>query len=512
MEKTRYKILLIDDDKLDQAAFKRLVKTENLPYDCTIAGSVSQAREKLANSKFDIVIVDYLLGDGTAFDVFEFIKDTPTIFVTGAGTEELAIKALKSYAYDYLIKDVDRNYLKVLPKIINNAVAHKEAEQQLNNYHQNLELLVRERTEQLETEKEFMSVTLKSMGDGVIAVNAEKQITIFNKIAENLTGRRFEKVEDKCVDDVFKLINEQSKEPVESPIDKALRSGRIESGSDQDCLVAKDGTERPIAATAGPIQKNDGTMIGVVMVIRDVSREREIDRMKTNFISSVSHELRTPLTSIKAYTATILRDPDMPKKIRNQFLTIIDEESNRLAKLIEDLLEVSKIESGTAEMSKQNVYIGGVINQVLSALQPLADNKHIRIKYEQQDKFLALAGDKLKIQSVVTNLLNNAIKFTSEFGHVTVSVRRTEYELGISVSDTGVGIPTEALPRIFDRFYRVYRPGEQISGTGLGLAIVKKIVDMHGGRIEVESDEGQGSTFTVYLPLATEPAQTCTTQ
>jgi len=253
-------------------------------------------------------------------------------------------------------------------------------------------------------------------------------------------------------------------------------------------------------------------MIGVVMVIRDVSREREIDRMKTNFISSVSHELRTPLTSIKAYTATILRDPDMPKKIRNQFLTIIDEESNRLAKLIEDLLEVSKIESGTAEMSKQNVYIGGVINQVLSALQPLADNKHIRIKYEQQDKFLALAGDKLKIQSVVTNLLNNAIKFTSEFGHVTVSVRRTEYELGISVSDTGVGIPTEALPRIFDRFYRVYRPGEQISGTGLGLAIVKKIVDMHGGRIEVESDEGQGSTFTVYLPLATEPAQTCTTQ
>jgi len=194
MEKTRYKILLIDDDKLDQAAFKRLVKTENLPYDCTIAGSVSQAREKLANSKFDIVIVDYLLGDGTAFDVFEFIKDTPTIFVTGAGTEELAIKALKSYAYDYLIKDVDRNYLKVLPKIINNAVAHKEAEQQLNNYHQNLELLVRERTEQLETEKEFMSVTLKSMGDGVIAVNAEKQITIFNKIAENLTGRRLRKL------------------------------------------------------------------------------------------------------------------------------------------------------------------------------------------------------------------------------------------------------------------------------------------------------------------------------
>ncbi len=503
MENSRHKVLLVEDDKLDQMAFKRLVEKDNLPFDYTIAGSVSQARSILADNKFDVVIVDYLLGDGTAFDVFDWIVDTPAIFATGAGTEELAIKAMKSHACDYLIKDPERNYLKVLPKVIKNAISHKRARQQLKEYHENLEALVSERTEQLAAEKELVSVTLASMADGVIAVDAEKRIILFNKVAENLTGWEIHAAQGKCLDDVFQIINEQTKQPIESPVEKALSSGQIESGTDQDCLVAKDAGMRPIAVTAAPIRKNDGTMLGVVIVLRDVSREREIDRMKTNFVSSVSHELRTPLTSIKAYTATILRDPDMPKKIKNEFLTIIDQESNRLAKLIENLLEVSKIESGTIETDRQNVYVASVLDQALAALQPLADDKNVRLKYDQDDKLLALAGDKSKIQSVVTNLLNNAIKFTPEYGQVSVSVRQKGYELVISVSDTGVGIPKEALPRIFDRFYRVYRPGEQIQGTGLGLAIVKKIVTIHNGRIEVESEEGEGSTFTVYLPVAT---------
>jgi len=502
MTGSKYKILLIEDDKLDRMAFERLVEKQNLPYDYTIANSVAQAKNILENENFDIVIVDYLLGDGTAFDVFNFITDTPAIFATGAGTEELAIKAMKSHAYDYLIKDPDRNYLKVLPTVIKNAVNHKHAEQQLKKYHENLEVLVAERTAQLAAEKDLVSVTLSSMGDGVIAVDAEKRIMLFNKIAENLTGWKLHEAQGKNVDKIFHLCDEQTKKSVQSPIDRALRSGQIETACDKDCLVAKDGTCRSIAATAAPIRNNEQTMIGVVMVIRDVSREREIDRMKTNFVSSVSHELRTPLTSIKAYTATILRDPDMPKKIRNEFLTIIDEESNRLAKLVENLLEVSKIESGTAELTQQNVDIAAVIEQVLSTLQPLADEKNVRLKYEPTDELMTLPADRTRICSVVTNLINNAIKFTPQYGQVTVEIERKGYELVIKVSDTGVGIPKEALPRIFDRFYRVYRTGEQIQGTGLGLAIVKKIVAMHNGRIEVESKPQEGSTFTVYLPVA----------
>jgi signal transduction histidine kinase len=240
------------------------------------------------------------------------------------------------------------------------------------------------------------------------------------------------------------------------------------------------------------------------MVLRDVSREREIDNMKKDFISSVSHELHTPLTSIKAYTAAILRDPNMPEQTRRQFLGIIDEESNRLASLVEDLLEISRIESSTVKITRQDIDIAAAVKRALSALRPLADKKNIQLKTDIAEGLTGLLDDPDKIQSVFTNLIDNSIKFTPEYGQVSVSVFQREQELVICVSDTGIGIPREALPKIFGRFYRVHRPDKQIQGTGLGLAIVKEIVTMHAGRIEVESEVNHGAAFTVFLPLDTQ--------
>jgi len=188
MEGTKYKVLLIEDDKLDRMAFLRMAEDKQLPYGCTVVGSVSQAKTILASERFDIIIVDYLLGDGTAFDVLNSITDTPTIFATGAGNEELAVKAMKAGACDYLIKDPTHSYLKVLPQIIKNAISHKKAQDELKKYHHRLEELVKERTDQLAEEKELLSVTLSSMGDAVIAVDAGKRIILFNTIAEDLTG------------------------------------------------------------------------------------------------------------------------------------------------------------------------------------------------------------------------------------------------------------------------------------------------------------------------------------
>ncbi len=504
MDDTRYKVLLIEDDKIDRVAFKRLVRDENLPYDYMIAGCVSEAQNILSSNEFDVAIIDYLLGDGTAFDLLDSMADTPVIFATGAGNEELAVKAMKAGACDYLIKDFKRNYLKVLPEVMKNAISHKKAQDELKQYHNHLELLVKERTEQLAAEKELLSVTLSSMGDGVIAVDAGKRITLFNKVAENLLGWQLEQVRGKSVDEILRVINEQTEDVVESPIDKVISSGQIEMGSDRDALITRDGGERPITTTAAPIRKNGGTVIGVVVVLHDVSREREVDNMKTDFISSVSHELRTPLTSVKAYTATILRDPNMLEQTKRQFLGIIDEESNRLASLVEDLLEISRIESGTVKIARQDVYIADAIKSVLSALGPLADKKKIQLKADIADGLTGLPGDPDKIQSVFTNLISNSIKFTPEYGQISVSVFQKEQEVVIRVSDTGMGIPKESLPKIFGRFYRVHRPGKQIQGTGLGLAIVKEIVAMHAGRIEVESEVNQGTTFTVFLPLDTQ--------
>lgn len=621
-QNTRYKMLLIEDDKLDQMAFKRSVAEQKLPYDYKIAPSVSEAHDILASEHFDIIISDYALGDGTAFDILNSVKTTPIVLTTGTGNEEIAVKAWRAGARDYLVKDLERNYLKALPITVENAIDHKKTEEQVRllsgaitstddsvyitdmqdriifvnrafcetygyeqeevigkncsifwkansltpdttnsyltaagwegeSYHQrkdgntfpvsltnsviqdsngndvaivtvarditeskqaemelkkyrdNLEALVKERTEQLATEKELLSVTLSSMSDGVIVVDAEKRIMLFNTVAENLTGWKSEEVQGKLVDEILQIINERTKETVESSIGKALTSGNTEAGTDQDVLIAKHGRECPISATAAPIHKN-GTIVGIVMALRDVSREREIDHMKTDFVSSVSHELRTPLASVKAYTATILRDNNMPEQTRYEFLNIIDEESNRLANLIESLLEISRIESGTVKIVQEPVDVAAVINQISLALQPLADKKNIQLKTDISDELVQLLGDESKIQSIVTNIVNNAIKFTPENGKVSVSVRNQNEELVIRVSDTGIGIPKEALPKIFDRFYRVLQTRKQIQGTGLGLAIAKEIVTMHGGRIEVESKVGQGTTFTVFLPLQTE--------
>ena len=507
IKEERYSVLLIEDDEVDQMAFKMAVKKDNLPYDYAAAASVAEAADLLKSRAFDIVIVDYKLSDGTAFDVFDIIGDTPRIFITGAGDQEVAIKAMKAGAYDYLVKDHSRNYLKILPGVIKNAINHKRNEDKLKEYHSSLEKLVKERTEQLAKEKELLSVTLSSMSDGIIAVDVDKKIILFNRVVENLLGSSWQKSMGKNIDEVLRIVKESTGQSVENIVDAVLQTGQLRIGSDQDCLVTEDGRLHPVDVSAAPICENAGNVVGIVVVLRDVTREREIEQMKKDFISSVSHELRTPLTSIMAYTDTILSTPDLPEKSRREYLSIVEEESKRLANLIESILEISRIESGGIQIIRQDVDVAAVIMRVLSALKPLADKRLIRLESDLPAEPVILKADEGKIESVISNLVNNAIKFTPENGTISISVRLQHDQLFISVADTGLGIPKESLPRIFDRFYRVYRPGVKVPGTGLGLAIVKEYIEMHGGRIEVESEEGRGSNFTVILPLTAVPAE-----
>ncbi|MHC4153699.1 MAG: PAS domain S-box protein [Planctomycetota bacterium] len=362
---------------------------------------------------------------------------------------------------------------------------YKSAQSLLKKYRQNLRTLIEERTTETDAEKQLLSVTFSSIAEGIVVVDPQKRILLFNEVAEELAGWEFELVQDKPIDELFCLVHERSKEPVENPIDKVLRSGQIECGSDHGVLVGLDGSERPISMKAAPIRL-EGSTVGVALVFRDVSREREIERMKQDFISSVSHELRTPLTSIIAYTETIIQDCGMPGRTREQFLGIIEEEGRRLANLIEGLLEISRLESGAIKILREPVDVAVLVRRVLRSLKPLADAKDVRLKLDVDEALPELPGDEGKLLSVVTNLVNNAIKFTPEAGRVCVSVTQ--------------------LGRVFDAFYRVPGSAEQIQGTGLGLAIVERIVRLHNGRIQVQSEPNEGTTFSVYLPLAPDCA------
>jgi signal transduction histidine kinase len=247
----------------------------------------------------------------------------------------------------------------------------------------------------------------------------------------------------------------------------------------------------------------------VVVALNDVTDRKRAEEelketmeMKSQFISTVSHELRTPLTAIRE-AVIVVQDEIAGKLSKDQkhFLDIAKRNIDRLARLIDDVLDFQKLSAGKMKFNLQENNMAAVAEEAYATMQPHAAKNKVDLALELEPQLPAVVCDSDRIMQVLTNLISNAIKFTPEGGRVLLSAQRREEMLAIKVSDTGYGIPKEDLPKLFNRFFRVHRPGKEIKGTGLGLAIVSKIVTGHGGRIEVESELDKGTTFTVLLPL-----------
>jgi two-component system phosphate regulon sensor histidine kinase PhoR len=243
--------------------------------------------------------------------------------------------------------------------------------------------------------------------------------------------------------------------------------------------------------------------MGVVAIFNDITQIRNVERMKTAFVSTVSHELRTPLTSIKGFISTLLQDTEgyYDQETRTEFYEIIDSECDRLQRLIEDLLNVSRIESGRAlQMNWAFFNPVPIVEKVLHAQRSFTD-KH-DLKVEVQDEIPPVLGDSDKFDQIMTNLVSNAIKYSPSGGAVTVSIKSEGDTLTVSVKDNGIGIPQDKLSRVFEKFERVDdRDTRQAGGTGIGLFLVKHLVERHDGQVWVESEPGQGSTFSFRVPL-----------
>jgi signal transduction histidine kinase len=232
-----------------------------------------------------------------------------------------------------------------------------------------------------------------------------------------------------------------------------------------------------------------------------IPKKNEIEQMEIEFISHLYHELLSPLGSIKGFASTMLADKQMDEETRIEFLNIINDESERLALLIENLLDLSKIEYGHIKMDKQKVQILDIVQEAVSNLRPAYEEKKIALKTEAPQDIPLIFCDRDMILKLMTNILLNALKFTPERGRVKVSVKKEKGGIKVKVIDTGIGIQKKNLPFIFDKFYRAERPTDKIRGTGLGLSIAKEIIKSHGGDIWAESRPGKGSTFYFRLPL-----------
>ncbi len=226
----------------------------------------------------------------------------------------------------------------------------------------------------------------------------------------------------------------------------------------------------------------------------------ELNKMKNEFISNVSHELRTPLASIIGFSETISSDPNMPEEMKREFNEIILNEGKRLAKLINDVLDISRLEGGQIELSKSEFNIIEIINESIEANRKIIDSKEITLTKEFPSENIMLTADKEKIFVVLNSLINNAAKFTLHNGRIKITAQSLYKEFEITISDTGVGVPEKDIPLIFQKFYRVNRPGADVPGTGLGLVFVKQIVDLHKGFISVQSEVNKGTTVIIKLP------------
>jgi two-component system sensor histidine kinase/response regulator len=361
MDDARYKVLLIEDDKIDQTVFKQLVEEEKLPYDCTIAGSVSEANSILGADTFDIAIIDYVLGDGTAFDIFDSIKDIPFIIATGAGDEGVAVRAMKAGASDYLIKDQERNYLKVLPVSVENVVKRKKTKEKLKRY----------------------------------------------------------------------------------------------------------------------------------------------DRLKNELAVTVSQELRTSLGIFKGIVSDVMagRLGVISAQLRKN-LEIADKTIDKLAKIISDFLDISKIETGNVQLRKIKVDIQEVVSESIFLLTSLAEEKKVKLSAPFPcDPSFTVYADHGLVRQILVNLIGYTVKFSPMGSTVRITVRDLADEVQIDMQDTSDGIGSEDISKVFNNFIQSDKyAGPGSHGIGLGLYVAKQLVVAQGGRVWAESTPGQGSIFSLALP------------
>ena len=348
---------------------------------------------------------------------------------------------------------------------------------------------IRARIEEVTAAKARLEAVLLSMFEGVMVLDASGKIRLMN---ERL--KEYLKVEDEPIGK--KTLEVIRNIEIQEIVDKSLK---VKKGLESKEISVLVPDERILSVHATPII-NKGHTEGSVLVFYDITDLRRLEKIRQDFVANVSHELRTPISSIKGYAETLLDGALDDKENVKDFIEIIHSDSERLASLINDILDLSKIESGQLTLDLKPISLAPIIKKVVKLLNKQAKVKGVRVELDIPEAACKVMADKERIAQVILNLLDNAIKYNKLNGKVTIGYKEDKKFLKINITDTGLGIPPKDLGRVFERFYRVDKAhSRELGSTGLGLSIVKHIIEAHGGVVSVESTPDSGSVFSFTL-------------
>jgi two-component system sensor histidine kinase VicK len=354
---------------------------------------------------------------------------------------------------------------------------------------------IKKNLDEISTQKTKLETILKNLADGVIAFDVDGEIVHFNQIAKSMIRQIDRNVWEL---DFQKLFESMS---IDIEFDQVFELQR------EDKIVKLwQNNDSVIKVYISPFKDDYGHIFGAVVVFQDITEQYRLDNMRKEFVANVSHELRTPITTIKSYSETLLDGAIEDKEVATEFLGTINAETDRMTRLINDLLELSRFDYKYAKLVMKSFDINFMVKNSVSKLEKLAYDKGQKLQLDLPEDELIINGDRDRLEQVVINVLSNSIKYTRENGTIKVSLKAIKMDgfqdkIMIEIKDNGMGIPKDDLERIFERFYRVDKARSRaMGGTGLGLSIVKEIVDAHGGKIEIDSEVGKGTEMRIIIP------------
>jgi len=487
----RSTILLVDDEKRFRESSQRLLTGRG--YDVITAEDGQRALDFLLKNPVDLILLDLKMpvmgGEEFLQAMCPLYPEIPVVVITGHGTLDTAVNCMKKGAYDFITKPFD------IPQLllsIERALEKRKLERRAKDY--------QEETVQnlldLSTEKKRLETIISCIANGIMVTNKNLEVVLHNPALLRLLEVTAPVANPVPVHAIVKdqaLIETLKKIQSGESLEKEFVAQEIRAG--QRVLRAIS------AATLEPERHVFWTVAGAVTVLEDITLFKQLDQMKSDFVNMVAHELRSPLVSIRQINSVLLEGLAGPLAEKQEdFVRRGMKKIDALLALINDLLDVARLEAGRLVQKQTAIDLSEVIEDMVLLMQLRAKEQGILLSHSCENMKLVVADPK-NIEEVLNNLLTNAINYSPEGGKVTVTARGVDHFVEIKVSDTGVGIDPQELPKIFDKFYRVKHPKtRQVTGTGLGLSIVKGIVEAYRGSIHVESVPDQGTTFTVLLP------------